>query len=119
MLRTYKFSKNLEEDKQTAVSKELQLGYLNLSDGFFDEAKANFVVALSLDPKCPDAFWGMMLSKSGIKNEDWLIDEAMKYSNIIYLPECKQAIENADDDLKKIYKQLLEEIYKIKEGDKY
>lgn len=39
MKRTYQTSKDLPESEVVKVLKELKLGYLNLSDGMFEQAK--------------------------------------------------------------------------------
>ncbi len=119
MKRTYLTSKNVPEQNKESTLKELTLGYLNLKEGFFKQANMNFQLALELDPDCADAWWGLMLAKFEISNEDILYSEPVKYKSAIYLPECEKALALADEDQKKRYQDLLERIYKIKEGEQY
>lgn len=119
MKRRYVASENLDAETKARVEKELILGYLNLSEGFFDQAQTNFEVALKIDEKCADAWWGMMLSKFQISNENSLYDEPVKYKSVLLLTECQKALECANDAQKNIYADLLERINKINEGDNY
>lgn len=119
MKRTYCPSSGLDKEKAEKVRKELSLGFLNLSDGFFEQAKMNFLLALNLDDKCADAYWGLMLEKCQIENEDWLYSSPVKYKAVVMLPEYEKALSLADEDLKNKYLDLLERIYKINEGDNY
>lgn len=119
MKRKHICSSSAEQEKKEEIEKELQLGYINLSDEFFEQAKANFTVALELDPDCADAFWGLMLAKCQIKNENLLLEKPVLYKNICFLPECENALAKADENLKKIYMELLEKINKINEGENY
>ena len=119
MKRTYQTSKDLPESEVVKVLKELKPGYLNLSDGMFEQAKMNFLIALQFDSKCSDAYWGLMLVKFQITNEDELFANPVTYKSAIYLPECENALQLADETQKKIYDGLLERIYKINEGDNY
>ncbi len=119
MKRTYQASTNLDKETTEKVLRELKLGYLNLEDGFFDEAETNFRLSLEFDPNCADAWWGLSLSKFQISNEDQLFSNPMQYKNITMLDECKNALEFADNSQKNIFKSLLESIDKINEGDNY
>jgi len=119
MKRTYQPSQGLSEELAEKVSKELKLGYLNLSDKFFEQAKINFLLALHLDDKCADAYWGLMLVKFGLESEDFLYSEPVKYKSVLLLPECQKALELADETLRKKYDDLLERINKIQEGESY
>lgn len=65
MKRELKVSDGVPE----SALKELKLGYINLADGFFDLAQTNFDLVILSDPKCADAFWGLMLCKCHIRNE--------------------------------------------------
>ena len=56
--RLYQASKSAPEDRKLQVLKELRLGYLNLSEGMFEQARLNFLLALQYDSKCADAYWG-------------------------------------------------------------
>ena len=119
MKRTYQTSSNLPESEKVKVKNELKLGYLNLADGMFEQAKLNFDLALQYDDKCADAWWGLMLVKFQLKNEDELYSNPMTYKMAIYLPECEKALEVADENQKKIYEGLLERIRTINLGDNY
>ncbi len=119
MKRSYQISSNLDEEDRVSVEKQLQLGYLNLSEGFFEQAKMNFTIAVNIDQKCADAYWGLMLTKLGIKNEDELYSNPLQNKDATKLEECKKAMEFADENTKKIYQQLLEQIDKVNEGEGY
>ncbi len=119
MKRNHVASAGLEEETKRNVEIELDLGYLNLSDEFFEQAEQNFTRAISLDEKCADAWWGMMLSKFQISNEDQLFAEPVKFKSVLLLPECQNALEFANAEQKNIYADLLERINKINEGDNY
>lgn len=115
MKRELKVSDGVSE----SILKELKLGYINLADGFFDLAQTNFDLVILSDPKCADAFWGLMLCKCHIRNEDVLLTNATLYKNIVFLKEYQNALIYADDDQKAIYNTLLSEIMKINSGDEY
>lgn len=119
MIRTLKVSNGLSSEIKEKALKELRLGYLNLSDECFEQAKLNFLLTLQYDSKCADAYWGLMLAKFQISSEDELHSNPVKYKSAIYLPECKQALDNADEDLKNNYINLLERIVRINEGENY
>lgn len=119
MKRTYQTSADLPESEQVKTLNELKLGYLNLSDGMFEQAKVNFLLALQYDSKCADAYWGLMLVKFQIKNEDELYSNPNTYKSTVYLPEYEKAIEYAEENQRKKYEDLLDRIYKINEGDNY
>ncbi len=115
MKRELKVSDGVGEN----VLKELKLGYINLADGFFDLAQTNFDLVILADPKCADAFWGLMLGKCHIRNEDVLLTNATLYKNVVFLKEYQNALIYADDDQKAIYNNLLSEIIKINSGEEY
>lgn len=119
MKRTYQVSRDLEKDVEKLALKELNLGYLNLSEKMFEQAELNFLLTLQFDSKCADAYWGLMLVKFQLSNEDELYSNPVKYKSAIFLPECEKALSFADATLKQKYKDLLERVYKINEGDKY
>lgn len=119
MKRTYQVSSDVPENERPKALKELKLGYLNLSDEMFEQAEMNFLLALQFDKKCADAYWGQMLAKFQIANEDDLYTNPVTYKSAIYLPECQNALQFADENQKKIFDSLLESIYKINEGDNY
>lgn len=119
MKRTYKTSVDLAESEIPKTIKELKLGYLNLSDGMFEQAKMNFLLALQYDSKCADAYWGLMLVKFQLRNEDELYSNPVVYKSAVYLPECEKALQFASETQKKQYGDLLERIVKINEGDNY
>ena len=119
MKRNYQVSSGLAEKDATKTLKELKLGYLNLSDGMFEQAKTNFLLTLQYDSKCADAYWGLMLVKFGLKNEDDLFANPVYYKSAIYLPEYEKALEFANETQKATYQSLLERIYKVNEGDNY
>lgn len=115
MKRELKVSEGVGEN----TLKELKLGYINLADGFFDLAQTNFDLVILSDPKCADAFWGLMLCKCHIRNEDVLLTNATLYKNVVFLKEYQNALVYADDDQKMIYNNLLSEIMKINSGEGY
>jgi len=119
MKRTYQVSNDLREDVKERALKELKLGYLNLSEKMFDQAKINFLLTLQYDSKCADAYWGLMLEKFQLGNEDELYSNPVKYKEAIYLPECEQALQFAEKNQLKRFKNLLERIYAVNEGDNY
>ncbi len=112
-VRMYQASKSTPEDRKSSVLKELRLGYLNLSEGMFEQARLNFLLALQYDSKCADAYWGLMLYKLNIKKESELLQDPMKYKDVMKMQECQNAFTFGDDNQKKIYEGLLEEINKI------
>ena len=83
MKREYKVSKDCHNPEGTL--KELKLGYINLSDGLFDLAQMNFDMVIHSDPYCADAFWGLILCKYQIRNEDVLLTNATAYKDLVYL----------------------------------
>lgn len=119
MKRTYHASQNVNEETAQRVERELKLGYINLEDGCFEQAKMNFTVALEWDKDCADAYWGLMLEKFQLKDEDELFTDPLAYKSAIYLPECQKALELADKNTANQYKWMLDKIYQINEGDKY
>lgn len=119
MKRTYQVSKDLPENEKERALKEVKLGYLNLSENMFDQAKINFLLALQYDSKCADAYWGLMLEKFQLGNEDELYSNPVKFKEAIYLPECEKALQFAGENQLKQFKDLLERIYAINEGDNY
>lgn len=119
MKRRYQCSQNLSEEKKREIENELNLGYLNLQDEMFEQARQNFQLALSIDRNCADAFWGLMLERFKIKNEDDLFSYPTKYKNALNTKECQRACECANDEQKEIYKNLLERIAKIEDGENY
>lgn len=119
MKRNFVVSSGLPESEKEKTLKELKLGFLNLSDGMFDQAKENFLLVLQYDYQCPDAYWGLMLAKFQLKSEDELYLNPVTNKNAIYLNECEKALQFADDKLKIIYNDLLERIYAINEGENY
>lgn len=119
MKRMYQASLGLSEEVELSVIKELRLGYLNLSEGMFEQARLNFIVALTLDNKCADAAWGAMLCKLQAKDEDDLTRDPITYKNAINLPEYKNAIDFADEAQKKIFDSLMEGVIAVNAGDNY
>ncbi len=109
----------VSDDVAESVLKELKLGYINLADGLFDLAQTNFDLVILSDPKCADAFWGLMLAKCHIRKEDVLLNNATLYKNIIFLKEYQNALMYADDEQKAIYQNLLSEIAKINAGEEF
>ena len=119
MKRQYETSENVSSEDAEKVLKELRLGYLNLSDGAFEQAKMCFTLALQYDSKCADAYWGLMLEKFQIKNEDVLETEPVLYKSALALPECQNALQFANEKQLAQYQNLLERIEKVSEGDNY
>ncbi len=117
MKRTYQVSADVAE-KEKAL-KELNLGYLNLEDRMFEQAKLSFEIVLQFDPKCADAYWGLMLTKFQLSNENDLTDNAILYKTAIYLPEYENAMNYADKNQKKRFEDMLENIHKINAGDNF
>ncbi len=119
MKRTYHASANATAEMAEKIEKELKLGYINLEDGCFEQAKLNFLLVLEWDKDCADAYWGLMLEKFQLKDEDELFTNPAAYKSAIYLPECEKALALADKSTLKQYKWMLDKIYQINEGDKY
>ena len=117
MTRELKVSK-ICMDKESTL-KELKLGYLNLADGLFDLAQTNFDMVILSDAENADAFWGLILCKCQIRNEQALKHNATLYKNIVYLKEYENALNYADETQKAIFENLTSEIKKINEGDNY
>ncbi len=119
MKRSHLPSASLSANDVERVQKELTLGFLNLSEGFFSQAQMNFEIVLQIDKACADAHWGLMLAKFQIKNEDELSTNPVQFKEVTDSLECKNALELADENLKNIYFSLLENINKINEGENY
>ena len=119
MKRQYQTSENVKEEDKNLVIKELKLGYMNLSEGLFEQARQNFLLASQIDQKCADAFWGLMLEKENIKDEDDLFENPVKYKEIVYTEYYDKAMMNANETQKACYNQILERINAINEGDNY
>ena len=119
MKREFKASQNLSNELRHEVENELKLGYINLEEGMFAQAKENFELVLSLDPVCAEGFWGKMLEKCQIQNENELLDKPTKYKNVIFLPECENALKYATNEQKKIYENLLENVKKINDSENF
>ena len=117
MTRELKVSK-ICMDKESTL-KELKLGYLNLAGGLFGLAQTNFDMVILSDPENADAFWGLILCKCQIRNEQALKHNATLYKNIVYLKEYENALNYADETQKAIFENLTSEIKKINEGDNY
>ncbi len=118
-VRMYQASDSVKPERQPRVLKELRLGYLNLSEGMFEQARLNFLLALQYDSKCADAYWGLMLYKLKIKDEGELLKDPMAYKDIMTMAECQNAFTFGDDGQKKIYEDLLEGVNKIVMGNDY
>ena len=119
MKRKYQASQEIVGEEQEKVLREVELGYLNLSEHLFEQAQMNFLLALQYDSKCSDAYWGLMLEKYKIANEEDLYQNPVKYKEVVYLNEYENAIAFASEAQKNAYNQLLERIYAINEGEKY
>lgn len=119
MRREHTLSKNYTSEDADSLRKELKLGYINLEDGLFDLAQMNFEIVLRSCEDCADAYFGLMLCKLQLANENELSRNPTKYKNAISLAECEKALKFADENQKNIYNTLLEQIYKINEGDNY
>lgn len=118
-IRYFQASNNASEDEKLRVVKELRLGYLNLSEGLFEQARVNFSLALQYDSKCADAYWGLMLCKLKIKDEGELLKDPLSYKDVLKMPECQNAFMFGDDTQKKIYEDLLEGVNAIVTGENY
>jgi hypothetical protein len=117
MKRRYEASDSLNEEDKLRVEKELRLGYLNLGELFFEQARLNFTLALQYDSKCADAYWGLMLCKFQAKSEDLLFENPVVYKDVVLLPEYEKAMTFASEEKRKIYEQILERIYAIIKGE--
>lgn len=111
MNREYYASPNVTDEviRQKVVD-ELNLGYFNLSDGLFEQAKLNFSLALQFDKRCSEAYWGLALCKLQIRDESVLNEKPSTYKNITGLSEYKKALDYATEKQKKVYKRLTEQI---------
>lgn len=119
MKRSLYVSENLSEEEKTQVMKELKLGYLNLEDELFEQAKLNFDLVLQIDSSNADAYWGLMLVKFQLRSEELLFSEAMTYKSAIYLPEYQKAMQYAQKKQKEIFESNMKRIYQINAGDNY
>lgn len=119
MSRHYQASKSLSEEDQAKVLKELRLGFLNLSESMFEQARLNFSLALQYDSKCADAYWGLMLYKLRIADEGQLLKAPLKFKDVLKMAECQNAFTFGDDIQKKIYEDLLEGVNAIVTADNY
>ena len=119
MKRSLFVTETLNEQDKVQTLKDLRLGYLNLEDGMFDQAKLNFQLVLQADSKNADAYWGLMLVKFQLKSEEMLFSDAMTYKSAIYLPEYQKAMEFAQAKQKKIYENIMKRINQINAGDNY
>ncbi len=119
MKRSLFVSDNLSSVDEKRVLNELKLGYLNLEDEMFEQAKLNFQLVLQIDKKNADAYWGLMLVKFQLTSEELLFSDAATYKSAIYLPEYLKAMEFAQDRQSKIYEGLMQRIYEINQGDNY
>lgn len=119
MKRSLFINENLSDEDKVRVSKELKLGYLNLEDEMFEQAKLNFDIVLQIDSACADAYWGLMLCKYQLKSEDLLFTEAKTYESAIYLPEYENAMKFAQENQKKIFERVMQRINEIHAGDNY
>lgn len=117
MKRIYEASDSLSEEDKLKVEKELRLGYLNLGELFFDQAKLNFTLALEYDNTCADAYWGLMLCKYQAKSEDLLFENPVVYKDVVMLPEYEKAMMYASEEKRKLFDQILERIYAIVKGE--
>lgn len=119
MRRTLQTSSLCAEENKDAAKKELALGYINLSDEMFDQALLNFHLATKLDPRCADAYWGLMLAKSKVRNEELLYSEPVKFKGVVYLEEYRKAMDFAEENQKKQFENLLTQINQVNSGDEY
>lgn len=119
MKRSYVASEKLSGEEKLKVEKELELGYMNLSELLFDQARINFLLALQYDSSCADAYWGLILVKFQLKSEDELFENPLVYKDVVFLKEYERAMQFANENQKNIYNQILERIYAVNEGDKY
>lgn len=119
MKRFYEASENVDGEQKLKVEKELRMGYLNLSEMLFDQAKIDFVLALQYDSACADAYWGLLLCKHKLKTEDLLFDDAMTYKDVVFDKEFESAMRFASKEKKEIYNKIMERIYTINEGENY
>lgn len=119
MKRSLFMSDGLSDFDQRRVLNELKLGYLNLEDEMFEQAKLNFQLVLQIDKKNADAYWGLMLVKFQLKSEELLFTDAVTYKSAIYLPEYEKAMQLAQEKQVKIYEGLMQRIYEINQGDNY
>lgn len=119
MKRSLFVTETLSEQDKTQVLKDLKLGYLNLEDEMFEQAKLNFQLALQLDSTNADAYWGLMLAKFQLNSEEKLFSDAMTYKSAVYLPEYQKAMEYAQTEQKKLFENTMKRINQINAGDNY
>lgn len=112
-VRLFQPSSSVPPEKKSSVVKELRLGYLNLKEGMFEQARLNFLLALQYDSKCADAYWGLMLYKLKLRDESELLQDPQKYKDALKMSECQNAFMFGSDDQKKIYEDLLDGVNKI------
>ncbi len=119
MLRQLFVSKDLDEQLSMKLQKELKLGYINLQDQMWEQAKLCFNLILQADEKCADAYWGIMLANLELSNENDLSSDPLKFKDVLQMPELRKALQNANQSQTKIYTDILENIIKINVGDNY
>lgn len=115
--RNYQASEGLSKEDAEKVVRELKLGFLNLSEQLFDQAKVNFLLALQYDSHCADAYWGLMLEKFQVRSEHELYENPVTYKEAVYLPEYQNAMEFASEQQRKYYNEILERIYAVNKGE--
>lgn len=118
-IRIYQASNSVAPEQQINVVKELRLGYLNLSEGMFEQARINFLLALQYDSKCADAYWGLMLYKLKIKEEGELLKNPKAFKEVLKMSECQNAFTFGDDGQKKVYEDLLEGVNRVVMGGEF
>lgn len=99
--------------------RELKLGYLNIKDGMFDLAQTNFDMVIISDKTCADAFWGLMLCKLQVRDENVFITDAEKYTKIFHLKEYQNAIKYANKEQKATYVNFIKDIPGYEMADDY
>lgn len=119
MKRSLYTSETLNEEEKQQVLNELKLGYLNLEDELFEQAKLNFDLVLQIDKTNADAYWGLMLVKFQLKSEELLHLNAMAYKSAVYLPEYQKAMQYALKIQKETFENTMKRINQINAGDNY
>ena len=90
--------------------RELKLGYLNVKEEMYDLAQTNFDLVIIADKTCADAFWGLMLCKLQVNDENVFVAEPDKYTSVFRLKEYQNAMKYATKEQKATYTNFIKDI---------
>ena len=88
---------SISVDGISTLNNTLERAEISLRDGYFEKAKGYFNKALDINPRCAQAYWGLLLCKYQAKNDADLVDKTSgRISNIENIPEYKNSLKYAD-----------------------